>query len=96
MGKAANKWFRWNVDSARGNTDTGFPSPFQFLSLGRNNLQSIGGFDRLCTYSIHQQGPIYWAWINEYLVLKPACVAVFPINYHNSFVTIYIHVTIAS
>lgn len=81
MVKAANKWFTWNVDGARGNIDTGFPSTFQFLSLGRYNLQSTGGFESSCTSSTHYHGQLYWAWIYEHRVLKPACVAVFPVEF---------------
>lgn len=81
MGKAANKWFTWNVDGAWGNIDTGFPSTFQFLSLCRYNLQMFGGFESSCTSSTHYHGQLYWAWIYEHLVLKPACVAVFPLEF---------------
>lgn len=41
MGKAANEWLRWNVDSAGGNIDAGFPSPFQIHSPDWNNLWGI-------------------------------------------------------
>lgn len=38
MGKAAKKWFRWNMDTARGNIHPDFLSPFYSPFLLRQTV----------------------------------------------------------